>query len=243
MAGDADRERVIEALKDAFVRGRLTRDELGERAGQALTARTHADLAALTADIPAAPSAPSAPAGLAPASPARRGPLARAAARSGGCLGVAAVSVWLAFLADPGGPGPNPWSSLAPGFLFLAYVAVCVAVGFALYGAYASVEERHSRESLQPGSGAGPGPGLGPGPGPRAGAGARPGPGIGPGIGPGSRARPGERPDGPGDNPVPPGAGQAHAGLPARKPREHRQHFSARPRRAPQHVRPAPGTA
>ena len=31
-AGHADREQVIEALKDAFVRGRLTRDELDVRA-------------------------------------------------------------------------------------------------------------------------------------------------------------------------------------------------------------------
>jgi hypothetical protein len=34
-ASDADRERVIETLKDAFVHGRLTRDELGTRAGRA----------------------------------------------------------------------------------------------------------------------------------------------------------------------------------------------------------------
>ena len=53
-AGHADREQVIETLKDAFVQGRLTRDELDARAGQALSARTYADLAALTADIPAA---------------------------------------------------------------------------------------------------------------------------------------------------------------------------------------------
>ena len=52
-AGHADREQVIETLKDAFVQGRLTRGELDARAGQALSARTCADLAALTADIPA----------------------------------------------------------------------------------------------------------------------------------------------------------------------------------------------
>ena len=57
-AGHADREQVIEALKDAFVHGRRTKDELGTRAGQALTARTYADLAALTADIPPAPAQP-----------------------------------------------------------------------------------------------------------------------------------------------------------------------------------------
>jgi len=36
------------------VHGRLTRDELDARTGQALAARTYADLAALTADLPAA---------------------------------------------------------------------------------------------------------------------------------------------------------------------------------------------
>ena len=53
-AGHADREQVIGTLKDAFVHGRLTRDELDAPAGRALSARTYADLAALTADIPAA---------------------------------------------------------------------------------------------------------------------------------------------------------------------------------------------
>ena len=63
-AGHADREQVIEALKDAFVQGRLTRDELDARVAQTLASRTHAELAALTADIPPAPAAagPGAPA-------------------------------------------------------------------------------------------------------------------------------------------------------------------------------------
>jgi hypothetical protein len=56
-AGHTDRERLIEALKDAFAHGRLTGDELDMRAGRALSARTHADLAALTADLPAEPAA------------------------------------------------------------------------------------------------------------------------------------------------------------------------------------------
>jgi hypothetical protein len=50
-ASDADREQVIDALKDAFVRGRLTKDELTVRAGRALVSRTFADLTAITADI------------------------------------------------------------------------------------------------------------------------------------------------------------------------------------------------
>ncbi len=56
-AGHVDREQVIDTLKTAFVHGRLTRDELDARAGQALAGRTYADLAALTADIPAEPAA------------------------------------------------------------------------------------------------------------------------------------------------------------------------------------------
>jgi hypothetical protein len=56
-AGHADREQAIDTLKTAFVFGQLTKDELDARAGQALAARTHADLAALTADIPPRPPA------------------------------------------------------------------------------------------------------------------------------------------------------------------------------------------
>jgi len=44
---------VIGTLKSAFVQGRLTEDEYEARAAQASAARTHAELAALIADIPA----------------------------------------------------------------------------------------------------------------------------------------------------------------------------------------------
>jgi Domain of unknown function (DUF1707) len=49
----ADREQVIGVLRAAFVQGRLGTDELDARVGQALAARTYADLATLTADLPA----------------------------------------------------------------------------------------------------------------------------------------------------------------------------------------------
>ena len=52
-ASHADRERVIGTLEAASVQGRLTKDELDARAGQAFAARTYAQLAALTADLPA----------------------------------------------------------------------------------------------------------------------------------------------------------------------------------------------
>jgi Domain of unknown function (DUF1707) len=49
----ADRDQVIEVLKAAFVQGRLSKDEFEARIDRALTSRTYAELAALTADIPA----------------------------------------------------------------------------------------------------------------------------------------------------------------------------------------------
>jgi hypothetical protein len=51
-ASHVDREQAISALKAAFVHGRLAKDEFDTRVGQALAARTHAELAVLTADIP-----------------------------------------------------------------------------------------------------------------------------------------------------------------------------------------------
>ena len=52
-ASHADREHVIDTLKAAFVQGRLTKDELDQRVGQAFTSKTYAELAALSADLPA----------------------------------------------------------------------------------------------------------------------------------------------------------------------------------------------
>jgi hypothetical protein len=52
-ASTADRERVVDVIKAAFTEGRLTQEECGERAGQALSARTYGELAALTSDLPA----------------------------------------------------------------------------------------------------------------------------------------------------------------------------------------------
>jgi uncharacterized protein DUF1707 len=54
-ASDADREQAIDALKAAFVQGRLSKDELEVRAGLALASRTWAELTAITAAIPAVP--------------------------------------------------------------------------------------------------------------------------------------------------------------------------------------------
>ena len=55
-AGHADREQVIRTLKGAFVEGRLTEDELDARVDQVYASRTYAELAEVTADIPAEPT-------------------------------------------------------------------------------------------------------------------------------------------------------------------------------------------
>jgi hypothetical protein len=52
-ASHADREHVIDVLKAAFVQGMLSKADLDTRVGQAFASRTHGDLAAITADLPA----------------------------------------------------------------------------------------------------------------------------------------------------------------------------------------------
>ncbi len=62
-ASHAEREHVIDTLKAAFVQGRLAKDDFDARIGQTFASRTYAELAAITADIPA---------GLAAARPLRK---------------------------------------------------------------------------------------------------------------------------------------------------------------------------
>ena len=165
-AAHADREQAIDTLKTAFVHGQLTKDELDTRAGQVLAARTYADLAALTADIP--PRPPAARSARPPA-PVRRRPLARAAAKSGACLIVAAAATWaLALLVSEDGhyhgiPGANPsYEAWAPLALVLAFAAVCTAIGILGSAVVTSLEQRRSRRQLppRPGGHAGPAPGT-----------------------------------------------------------------------------------
>ena len=70
-ASHADREQAIGTLQAAFVLGRLAKDEFDLRVGQALAARTCAELAAVTADLPAGLAAAQAAQPAQPARPAR----------------------------------------------------------------------------------------------------------------------------------------------------------------------------
>jgi hypothetical protein len=151
-AAQADREQAITVLKVAYAQGRLTKDELEVRAGQAFASRTYAELAALTADIPAdSPTASPAAKGSAakgsaaawppPSTPART--MAKAAGRSGICLLVAVALVEGAFLAD--------------NFLLIvaAFFALIAASGFFGYGILDAWKARRSRGQLPPGQGPG----------------------------------------------------------------------------------------
>ena len=103
-ASDADREQVIDVLKDAFVRGRLTKDELRVRAGRALVSRTYAELTDITADILV-----TIPAWLTEAPPPKpdrvpaRKPMNKKAVAWTTCMIILPPTVWAAFLTFSGG--------------------------------------------------------------------------------------------------------------------------------------------
>jgi Domain of unknown function (DUF1707) len=144
-AAHADREHAIDMLKTAFADGRLTKDELDARAGQALTARTYAQLAALTADIPAGPPAARPPrqAARPQDGPARTLSAQNAAIGSVSCLIVGAA----AFLY---GASLDDHKTLL--FLFLAFFAFMVGL---MLAAGAAVQQRRSRRQLPPRPGQG----------------------------------------------------------------------------------------
>ncbi len=163
-AARADREHVIDLLKAAFVQGRLTKDELDARAGQALTARTYAQLAALTDDIRTARP---------PARqqnrqqqnrqqqnrqqqnrqqqnrPERAHPVRNAAIGSVSCLTVG-------FLSFCYGASLDDHTTLV--FLFVTLLALIAATGTVAYGIFGAVTARRSRRQLPP-RGARPAPG------------------------------------------------------------------------------------
>ena len=82
---DSDRDRAIAELSEHFQAGRITTDELEERTGRALRARTAGDLAELFTDLPRKPAPTAGPAPrLAPGAGPVLPPASAPPARSGG---------------------------------------------------------------------------------------------------------------------------------------------------------------
>lgn len=160
-AADADRERVVVALRDAFTRGRLTSEEFDARTGRALDARTRAELDAVTADLPGAPRLDDPPGSLVPAGDeaagpsglARRWPLASAAVKSAAYLAMALVLAYSGNLidnSDPDGIGPGPHHGWTRFLLLLTLVLMVTALATLGRGVVAAVERRRSRKQPPP---------------------------------------------------------------------------------------------
>jgi hypothetical protein len=139
-ASREDRERVVDVIKTAFVQDRLDLDELAGRVGQALTARTYAQLAALTADLPGPAPRPVL------AVPAADGPRAVRGPRTAGqIMGRAAALTVISVLATV--------VLVTSDLLLLAFFALPVPVVVLGYGVLEALETGRPGQSLTPGSG------------------------------------------------------------------------------------------
>ncbi|MDD7931276.1 DUF1707 SHOCT-like domain-containing protein [Actinomycetospora straminea] len=105
---DADRERVASVLERAHAEGRLTLAEYDERVRAAHGAVVAADLAPLTADLPAAPAAT--PAATPATAPARRPRVTalRVAVAVWAAVSVINLVIWVAVSVGTGG-AVAPW--------------------------------------------------------------------------------------------------------------------------------------
>src|SRR4051794_41401972 len=93
-ASDRERDAVVQRVQDAFAEGRLDDAEFDERTRAALTARTHADLDTLLADLPAQTAAGGTAPAVAGHGPGRVAIALKSSGRRGGGWG--------------GGGGGNP---------------------------------------------------------------------------------------------------------------------------------------
>jgi Domain of unknown function (DUF1707) len=126
----ADREQVIDALKVAFVDGRLTEDELGARVDRVYASRTYAELAEVIADIPTALTG-----ARSPRAPWRATKRALWFEYAAFLPGIAAVIVL------PGGPHTTIWT-----FIILATVVYVVFWSLGVFKVVASRRVKPSGE-------------------------------------------------------------------------------------------------
>ena len=83
-ASDQERDAVVQRVQQAFAEGRLDDTEFDERMRAALTARTHADLDVLLADLPAGTAVPGPTAATAGRGPGRMAIALKSSVRRGG---------------------------------------------------------------------------------------------------------------------------------------------------------------
>jgi hypothetical protein len=114
---DADRERAVAELSEAFQIGRITVGEFDERSGQALRARTGKELTALLADLPSAADLAAADlaaaAELAPRTAAGVPEPTRGAATPGIAIGTSVAAVCFATVAVAGALGVGSGPTIA----------------------------------------------------------------------------------------------------------------------------------
>ena len=134
-ASHADLDQVISVLKAAFVQGRLDKDEFDLRVGQALASRTCAELATLTADLPAGLTGPQRSPELVPESANRK------AVKAIACWTAAVWSMFAAALIAA-------WSvdGLVLAVVFIPFLVIPLA---ALLLFHAWIDKRASRPSAQ----------------------------------------------------------------------------------------------
>jgi len=137
---DADREQLVEELREHALAGRLSAEELEERVGAAYRATTRADVDAIKADLPVSSRS------VALALRKRKGRLRRRLLQeTGGSLGVSAlcVGVWVAVGAHGG---------FWPGWVIGASLLPVIADAWRLFGpasdldvVEARLQARHER--------------------------------------------------------------------------------------------------
>jgi hypothetical protein len=156
---DADREHVVERLREHYAAGRLTSDELDERVTAALSAKTYGDLRPVMTDLPEpetvgagaagpagtpGPAGPLGPQGWAPPWMAAGRPIV-AYRRRPRVLPLVLIAL-IAAIALPGA-----------GFVFLAFVKLALLFGLVMCvtGIFAAARfRRHVRRNSQSGTGA-----------------------------------------------------------------------------------------
>jgi hypothetical protein len=137
---DADREQLVEELREHALAGRLSSEEMEERIGSAYRAMTRADLDALRADLPVSTTS------VALALRKRKSQLRRRLVQeTGGGLGVSAlcVGVWLA-----SGPSGSFWPGWVIGVTLLPVIRDAwqlLGPGSDLEVVQARLQARHER--------------------------------------------------------------------------------------------------